>query len=57
MPIEWDEVDDPKLTSQRYTMKDALKRLEKDGDVWKGWRRRAKSLKQARKKLDKLIEA
>ena len=55
MPIDWDEVDDRRLTSQRYTIRDAPKVLERNGDAWKGWRRRAKSLTTARKRLDKLL--
>ena len=55
MPIPWDEVDDRKLTSQRYDMRKAVKTLESKGDAWKGWRRRARSLKAARKKLDRLL--
>jgi bifunctional non-homologous end joining protein LigD len=54
IPIEWAEVDDRKLTAQRYNIKNAPARLERNGDSWKGWRRRAKSLKQARRKLDQL---
>lgn len=33
-PINWDEVGDAKLSSNRYTMKTIFKRLEKKGDPW-----------------------
>jgi len=55
MPITWDEVDDRKLTAQRYKIDNAITELERSGDPWTGWRRRAKSLKAARKKLDRLM--
>lgn len=32
VPLEWDELDDPKLRSDRWTIRDVLKRLEKVGD-------------------------
>jgi DNA primase len=55
MPITWDEVDDRKLTAQRYKIENAITELQRSGDPWTGWRRRAKSLKTARKKLDRLM--
>jgi bifunctional non-homologous end joining protein LigD len=45
MPLVWDELDDPKLDSQRYNLRNVLKRLEKQGDVWAGLDRHAVSLK------------
>jgi bifunctional non-homologous end joining protein LigD len=44
MPIHWDELSDPKLTSQRWTVKTAPQRLESDGEPWKGMGRRARAL-------------
>jgi bifunctional non-homologous end joining protein LigD len=32
VPLEWDELDDPKLRSDRWTIRDVLKRLETVGD-------------------------
>ena len=32
VPLEWDELDDPKLRSDRWTIRDVLKRLETIGD-------------------------
>ena len=32
MPLEWDELDDPKLRPDRWTIRDVLARLEKVGD-------------------------
>ncbi len=51
MPISWNEVKDSKLISQRYTIKNVFKHLEKHGDEWEGMHRYARSIKQAQKKL------
>jgi bifunctional non-homologous end joining protein LigD len=32
MTIEWDELDDPELRPDRWTIKDAIERLESVGD-------------------------
>ena len=32
VPLEWDELDDPKLRPDRWTIRDVLKRLDKVGD-------------------------
>lgn len=55
-PLDWDEVDDPKLGPQTYTLRDVRDRLAKT-DPWKGMRRRAKALGPARKALDRLTAA
>jgi bifunctional non-homologous end joining protein LigD len=47
MPIEWSEVEDKKLTPQRYTLADAPRVIGERGDPWKGMRKAAKSLKKA----------
>lgn len=54
MPISWSEVEDRRLTAQRYKMKDAL---AESSDPWKGWRRHARSLKKPRRDLDRLLGA
>lgn len=55
MPIHWDEVGDKKLSPQGWNVKTAPKRIADEGDAWRGWRRRAKSLTKARRKLDALL--
>jgi len=35
-PIEWDELDDPKLTPDRFTMSTILDRLDDRGDLFQG---------------------
>ena len=54
MPIDWDEVADPSLTPKRYLMKDAPATVAERGDLWKGMRKRAKSLTNASRKLERL---
>jgi bifunctional non-homologous end joining protein LigD len=44
MPIHWDELEDPKLVPDRWTVKDAAARLASEGDPWKGIGRRARKL-------------
>jgi bifunctional non-homologous end joining protein LigD len=44
MPIAWDELSDPKLKPDRWTIKDAGARLRSEGDAWKGIGRRARKL-------------
>ena len=45
MPIHWDELDDPKLKPDRWTVRNAAERLESEGDAWRGIGRRARNLK------------
>lgn len=51
MPIEWDELDDDRLTPQRYTLASAPDVLEERGDVWSGMRDHAASIERAREEL------
>ena len=44
MPIEWDELSDPKLKPDRWTIRNAADRLASQGDAWKGIGRRARKL-------------
>ncbi len=52
-PIPWDELDEPDLTPQRYTL---ANRREGD-DPWAGMRKAAKALGPAAKKLSRLAPA
>lgn len=52
-PIDWDELDDPALGPQRYTLAEP----RPGADPWKGMRRRAKGLGAAQKKLARLAAA
>ena len=44
MPIRWEELSDRALKPNRWTVRDAAKRLGADGDAWRGLARRARAL-------------
>lgn len=48
-PITWDELDDPKMTPQRWSMRTVLERLS--NDPWANMSRHARSLGRARRSL------
>jgi len=50
-PLDWSEVEDRKILPDRFTLRTVPTRLERDGDLWKGMMRRARSLRAARGKL------
>lgn len=56
VPLEWDEVDDPDLRGNRYTVKTVLKRIAAKDDPWKGLMRHARSLAKPRRRLERLEE-
>jgi bifunctional non-homologous end joining protein LigD len=47
MPLHWEELSDPKLKPDRWTIRDASARLHSEGDPWKGIGRRARKLPPA----------
>jgi bifunctional non-homologous end joining protein LigD len=44
MPIRWDELEDPKLKPDGFTVRTAASRLQAEGDAWRGIGRRARNL-------------
>ena len=44
MPIHWDELEDPELKPDRWTVRTAADRLESDGDAWQEIARDARRL-------------
>ena len=44
MPIAWEELSDPKLAPDRWTIANAVDRLRSEGDRWKGIARQARKL-------------
>jgi bifunctional non-homologous end joining protein LigD len=44
MPIHWDELSDPRLKADAWTIRNATDRLRSEGDAWKGIARRARGL-------------
>ena len=53
-PLDWKELDRKDLRPDGVTVRNVFGRLEKVGDLWKDFARRATSLKKARQKLEKL---
>ena len=50
-PLLWEELKDPKLTAQSYTITTIHQRIAKIGDPWKKINRSARSLAKAKKML------
>ncbi len=44
MPLRWEELEDSRLRPDRWRMKSALERLERDGDAWSDLRSHARTL-------------
>lgn len=53
-PLDWKELDKKDLRPDGVTIRNVFEPVEKFGDVWKDFARRAASLKKARKKLEGL---
>jgi bifunctional non-homologous end joining protein LigD len=53
-PIDWAELDDPKLTPQRYTTRNLFRRLGRKQDPWAGIERHTSALEPARQRLQRL---
>jgi bifunctional non-homologous end joining protein LigD len=45
MPLRWEELEDPRLRPDRWRMKSALERLDRDGDAWGDIRSHARALR------------
>lgn len=56
-PIEYDELSDSDLYSQKYNLKNIFKRLGQKQDPWKNINKHRFSLSAARKKFDALVSA
>jgi bifunctional non-homologous end joining protein LigD len=50
-PLHWEEVNDSKLTSQKFTINNVLARLKSEGDPWQGIDDQAVSLKKNYKRV------
>jgi bifunctional non-homologous end joining protein LigD len=51
-PLHWDELEDSKLRSDRWNIRTARERLERDGDPWADINGSARALGAARRRLD-----
>jgi bifunctional non-homologous end joining protein LigD len=48
VPLHWEELSDGKLKADRWTVANVGKRIDAEGDPWKGMMRRARSLPRGR---------
>jgi bifunctional non-homologous end joining protein LigD len=53
-PLHWEEVEDPELTPERFTMPSVIKRLDEVDDPWSGLGRHRFGLGPLRKRLSRL---
>lgn len=51
-PLDWEELSDPDLHSQSFTVENIFRRLGQKEDPWKGWMRHARSLSEPRSRLE-----
>lgn len=56
-PLDWDELQDPQLTSRRYTFRNIFRRLGQKADPWREFERDSVSLGEARNRLRQLPSA
>ena len=55
-PIDWEDLENPSLTSQTYNIKNIFLRFEKKPDPWRNINRHSVSITSARKKLDEIMK-
>jgi bifunctional non-homologous end joining protein LigD len=55
VPLAWDELSDPKVRGDSWSVRSLPARLETTADPWAGLNRRARSLSGPRKKLDRIL--
>jgi len=55
-PLDWDELANKKLNSQSYNVRNIFRRLGRKTDPWKDLPRLGRSLKEARRRLDAILE-
>jgi bifunctional non-homologous end joining protein LigD len=56
-PLDWNELSDGRLRSDRYTLRNIFRRLGQKDDPWAEMDRHARGLAAPRKRLSELIEA
>ncbi len=54
-PLAWEELEDPALRSDTYTLRTLPDRLARVGDPWRDMRRHARGLSAARRRLDSQV--
>jgi bifunctional non-homologous end joining protein LigD len=55
-PLDWEEVRDPRLRPDRFTLRTIFGRLARVPEPWRNLGRRARSLRAARERLERLLE-
>lgn len=55
-PLDWEEVKNPQLRPDKYTIKNMFRRLSKKNDPWRNIDKKAYSVKAAQSILDKIME-
>jgi bifunctional non-homologous end joining protein LigD len=56
-PLRWDELSDPDIRPDRFTIAEVPGRLERGGDPWADLRRHAVSLGAARRRLERALRS
>ena len=56
-PLDWNELDNPQLESQSYNLSNIFRRLGQKQDPWKEIMEKARSLNEAREKLEEVNQA
>jgi bifunctional non-homologous end joining protein LigD len=56
-PLDWDELSDARLHSQRYDLKNIFRRIESEGDPWGSIWRYPQAIARAKQKLESLTSA
>jgi bifunctional non-homologous end joining protein LigD len=54
MPVEWEEIEHGRVKPDGFRMSDAVSALSEKRDPWKGWRRRARSLREPSRRLKRI---
>jgi bifunctional non-homologous end joining protein LigD len=54
-PLHWDELSDPAIAPDRFTISDVPTRLERDGDPWAELAGHAQPLSEARRRLERAL--
>jgi bifunctional non-homologous end joining protein LigD len=55
-PLDWDELSDGRLDSQRFNINNLFRRLDRKADPWEGLGRSSRSLQGPRRRLNALLE-
>jgi bifunctional non-homologous end joining protein LigD len=57
VPLAWDELSDPRIRGDFWSVRSLPARLEATADPWAGLSRRGRSLSRPRRRLDRILAA